>query len=803
MPSWIHALASDLRHGARALRRSPGFAIVAALTLAVGIGASTAVFSVVDPLLFRALPYPRGDRLVSVGFSGPIDTVEFHVSNSYMDWRDRQTAFQSLTSMLPGGQCDLGADPPARIQCYQVESNFLSTLGIAPLLGRDFRPEDDQAGAARVALLGYGFWRSRFGGDPHAIGRTIDLDGGRVQIAGILPATFEMPQLGQADILLTEQMARPRTSTIFLRAFARLIDGIDVEGARQRMLPLFQESVQKDVPPSLRKEVHLVVRSLRDRHIHDARLASWLLFGAVLALLALACANVTNLMLARAATRRGELAMRAALGAGRGRLVRQMLAETLLLSLAGGVAACAFAAALLRIFVAIAPEGLLRLNQARLDTRVLLFALAASLLAAIFTALLPAREPLNVHALSGWRTAGSARTRSRQMLVGVQIALSLVLLSGASLLVRSLWKLETEPLGFRPERVMTASFTLNRQRYNSAATQGAFYSELERQLARIPGVSQFAVSDTMPPAGGMHSRPFSNIKIAGHPPLPENGGLVAFRYVTPGYFRALGIPILAGRDFDQRERTAADTPVILSASLARRMFGAGNPVGQQIDLEESGHWLPVVGVAGNVKNSGLAETGDPEYYRLRVYNSPQLGLSAIVLLQTALDEATAARWVRQQLAAIDSALPVKIETMTERVGALSDRQRFIAALVGLFAGFGLFVAGIGLYGVLSFLVARRTREIGVRMAMGATPNNIVGMVERQAAVWALSGIAVGLMAAAALARLARGLLFQVSPYDPLSLAASVAILALVAALAAWWPARRASSVDPAVSLRQE
>jgi predicted permease len=807
MTAWLDALSNDVRYAARAVRQAPGFATVAVLTLAVGIGASTAVFSVVDLLLFRSLPYPRADRLVSLGFSGPIDTSEFNVGNSYLDWRDRQTVFQALTSMYPAGDCDLGGTEPVRIHCARVEQNFLRTLGIVPLFGRDFRPEDDRPGAPRVALLAYGLWWARFGGDPGAVGKALDLDGGVVRIAGILPSTFEMPQLAEADVLLPEQMderaARAPNTTIFLRTFARLKNDIDIAAARQRMLPLFEYSVQKDVPASLRKEVHLVVRSLRDRQIHDARLASWLLFGAVLMLLALACANVANLLLARAAARRGELALRAALGASRGRLVRQMLAESLLLSLAGCAAGCVLGGALVRTFAGISPEGLIRLNQARIDGRVLVFALGCSLAAAVFTAVLPAWERLSLDALAGWRAAGDLRNRSRQVLVAAQVGISLVLLSGASLLGRSLWNLETAPLGFRPERVLTASLTLNRTRYNSAAKQDAFYAELERQLARIPGISQFALSDTMPPGGGMHSRPFSNMNIAGHSPLPESGGLVAFRYVTPGYFRALGIPVLAGRDFEERERSSDATPVILSATLARRMFGNENPVGQQIDLDAQGRWLPVVGVVSDVKNAGLVETPDPEYYRLRTYTSAQLGLSAVAFLKTSLDEATGARWVRQQIAAIDASLPVKVVSMPQRVSDLSGRQRFVAALVGLFAGFGLLLAAIGLYGVLSFLVAQRTREIGVRMALGATPGKIAGMIERQAGAWTACGVAAGIAGSATAGRLARGLLFEVSPYDPLSLGAAVGMLAAVAALAAWRPARRASSVDPAVSLRQE
>jgi predicted permease len=293
------------------------------------------------------------------------------------------------------------------------------------------------------------------------------------------------------------------------------------------------------------------------------------------------------------------------------------------------------------------------------------------------------------------------------------------------------------------------------------------------------------------------------MKIAGHPPLPENGGMVAFRYVTPDYFRTLAIPILAGRDFEERERTAADTPIILSATLARRMFGTENPVGQQIDMDLQGHWLPIVGVVGDVKNSGLAETTEPEYYRLRTFSNPGLGRDAVVLLKTSQDEGTAARWVRQQVASVDAGVPVKVATMSRRVSDLSQRQRFVSALVGLFAGFGLLLAAIGLYGLLSFLVAQRTREIGVRMAMGATPRHIAGMMEWQAGVWTVCGVLAGVAASLGLGRLASGLLFEVSPQDPLSLAAAAGVLTLAAALAAWWPAYRASRVDPAVSLRQE
>ena len=803
----LDSLRQDVRHGLRVIRRSPAFSLAAVATLAVGIGASTAVFSVVDLLLFRSLPYPRADRLVSVGFSGPIDTNEFNVGNAYLDWRDHQRAFAAITSMFPGSECDLGDAPAVRVPCVQVESNFLATLGVPPAAGRDFRREDDRPGAPKVALLSFAMWQSRFAGDPAAVGRTIRLDDAPVRVVGFLPRTFEMPELGEADVLLAEQLderaARAPNSTVFLRTFARLKDGVTAAAARQRMLPLFTDSVQRYVPPMLRREVGLVVRSLRDRQIHDVKLASWLLFGAVLALITLACANVANLMLARAAARGKELAVRAALGAGRGRLARQMFTESLLLSVTGGIAGCVFAWGLLRAVVATAPDALPRLAQARVDARVLLFSAALSIGAAVATGLLPAWERLSDAALRGWHSAGNSRSWLRPVLVATQIAISLVLLTGTSLLVRSLWNLETESLGFQSRRTVAASFTLNRHRYDNGQKQDAFYAELERQLSAIPGVGRFALSDSIPPAGGMNGRPFSNIRIAGHPPLSERGGMVAFRYITPGYFRVLGIPIIAGRDFDQQERAGAETPLILSQSLARRMFPGESPIGQQVDLEMNGHWLPVVGVAGDVKNLGLTDAPEPEYYRLRLNQSAALGRSGVALLETALDPHALERWVRRQMAAIDPALPVAIETMQVKVDRLSQRARFLAALISLFAFFGLLLAGIGLYGVLSFLVAQRTREFGVRITLGATTGQIVGATLRQAARWTLAGMAAGWALSAALARLARGALFRISPFDPASLAVAALMLTAAAALAAWRPARRAAGVDPAVSLREE
>jgi predicted permease len=507
-------------------------------------------------------------------------------------------------------------------------------------------------------------------------------------------------------------------------------------------------------------------------------------------------------MLARAVARRQELAMRAALGAGRARLVRQTLTESSILGLLGGAAGCGTAWVLLRLCVSLAPGGLPRLDRAQIDLRVLLVALAGSLGAALLFGIAPALERPQAEALASWHLGGTARTMFRKALVTAQVAISLVLLTGASLLLRSLWKLQSQPLGFQPEYVVTAAFSLRQRRYRPAEAQVRFFDELEEKLKRIPGGGSFALSDSIPPRGSM-GRPYSNLRIAGHPPVAPDGGMVEFRWVTPGYFRALGIPILAGRSFEEGERASGESPIILSATLARRLFGNESPLGQQIDLEANGHWCPVVGVAEDIKNNGLTEPADPEYYRLRMRNSQELGSSAVAVFRTSLDSETLARWVRREFAALDPSLPVTVETLEQSVDRFRARPRFVATVIGLFAALGLLLAAVGLYGVLSFLVARQTREIGVRMAVGARPLDIAWQFEKHAAIWTGAGVAAGLAGSFILARTIRGLLFEVSPNDPVSLLAAAVVLVVTAVLAAWIPSYRAARIDPVVALRRE
>src|SRR5256714_1180842 len=506
----IDALVQDLRFALRMLAKKPGFALVAVLTLAVGIGSTSAVFSVVDRILFRSLPYPQDDRLVSFGVMAPFDSREFMLGPDFVEWRARQTAFESLTAVEPGSiDCDLTEKNPVRLSCGQVDAAFLPTFRMQPLLGRNFTHDEDRPNAPRVALLSYGLWRSRFAADPQIVGKALSLDGKSTAIVGVLPADFEMPTLARVDLItplaLDESTGRgPDARQRIVRTFARLKPGVAVNQAATMLQPLFQDSLNY-VPPQFRKEVSLRVRSLRDRQVGTSRRASWILLGAVFSVLLVACTNVANLLLARATGRRRELAVRAALGASRARLIRQTLTESLLLGLVGGLAGCWLAYFLLHLFVSIAPDGIPHLQEAALDIRVFIFALSISLASGILFGLAPALSRPAAELLTGKESAVSSRNLLRQTLVTAQIAVSLVLLAGAGLLLRSLWNLQSVPLGMETQSILTAKITLAEYRYPQPAQQLEFFRQLEARLAPLPGVSALGLSDTLPPSGGFHA----------------------------------------------------------------------------------------------------------------------------------------------------------------------------------------------------------------------------------------------------------------------------------------------------------
>ena len=806
---FFDALLQDLRFAVRTLAKQPGFAVVAILTLALGIGATTAVFSVVDRILFRSLPYPSDDRLVSFGVMAPFDSREFMLGPDFVDWRARQQPFESITAVEPGSiDCDLTEQNPVRLNCGEVDSAFLPTFSLQPLYGRNFTAEEDRPNGPRAVLLSYGFWRSRFAGDPQIVGKNLSLDGKPTLIIGVLPANFEMPTLAAADLLvplaLDESTGRgPEARQRIVRTFARLKPGLTSMQATAMLQPLFQESLNY-VPQQFRKEVSLRVRSLRDRQVGDSRLASWILLVAVVAVLLVACTNVANLILARATGRQRELAMRAALGATRGRLARQALTESLLFGVLGGVAGCFVAYLLLRVFVSIAPDGIPHLQQATLDLRVVLFTIGVSLLCGILFGLAGALRRTAPELLTGKESRATSRNLLRQTLVTAQIGVSLVLLAGAGLLLRSFWKLQSVPLGMDVQSILTAGINLAEYRYPHTAQQLVFFRDLESRLARVPGVSALALTDTLPPSGGMQATFLSAIEIAGQPPfVGGTGGMIGYRYITPAYFSALGIPVVRGRVFREEDRLTTDNPVILSEALAKRLFVNEDPLGRSFRFGRQNQWRTIVGVAANVKNDGLTAEGGPEFYLPWKEDPNGYYRRAYVILRTPASPQAVAKWVRSEAASIDPTVPVTIEALSQRVGKLTDRPRFNAILLSLFAGVAVLLAAIGIYGVVGFLVTQQTREIGVRMALGASSGSILKMVLSSVARWTIGGALLGSLGAWFCMRLLESLLFEVKAHDPFLLGGAVLLLLAVAFVAAWLPARRASRVDPLVALRYE
>jgi putative ABC transport system permease protein len=808
--SFLETTLYDVRHGLRGFRRNPGFTLTVIVTIAIGIGTTTAVFSIVDRILFRSLPYAHGDRLVSVGLIAPIQPQEFVLGGWYYDWRDHQTPFQSITSTIGVDQCDLTQQNPVRLSCAAAESSFLPTLGVTPLLGRNFTADEDRPNTPIVALISYQVWRSHFGGDAAIVGKTISLDGQTVRVIGVLPKEFEFPTLERADVLvpqaLDEAAQRKTLPGRVMFAFARLKPGITIELASAALHPLFQQALTQ-APPPFRKEVHLRVRSLRDRQVHDARLAAWIMLAAVIAVLLIAWANVASLLLARASARERELAVRSALGASRARLIRQTLTESLLLALAGAIAGMVLAFVLLRAFASIAPTGVPFLDRAGLDLRVAGFAIAVSLICGIVFGVFPALQLPRAESLAGRSSTSISHNRLRQSLVVTQIAVSLILLASAGLLLRSFWKLLNQPLGMHASSVVTATIALGEQRYPKPEQQMAFFQKLEAELRRFPGVNVLAMSDTLPPGGWHHDQIFASIRVAGRPlPAEGTGGLVAWRWVTPGYFATLNIPVIQGRGFQEDDRSSSDHFIIVSQSLADLMFPGQNPVGQHLQPGLEGPWYTVVGVAQNVKNSGLAGEDAPEYYRLRrdrVEDWTDWRRGCTIILRTSASPGATEDWLRTQVAALDPTVPVEITTMQEHVNELADRPRFESALFGLFAFVGVLLAAIGIYGVISFMVTQRTQEIGVRMALGATRGDVMKRVTASGARLVAIGVAAGLLASLLVSRAMASLLFGIRPNDLLTFVAVVLLLAIVALVATWIPARNASRIDPLEALRYE
>jgi len=811
---WVGTVVQDVRYALRGFRRNPLFTISVLVTLALGIGATTAVFSVVDRILFRPLPYAEPNRIVSLGFVHALERQEFMMGRFYVEWQKNQTPFSAIAAQSTGvHNCDLVENDPEQLSCISFQAGFLPLFGISPVLGRNFLPEEDRPEGPPVVMISYGLWKGHYNGDPHILERMINVDGHPARVVGVLPKDFQYPTLESADIVspfALDPAAQQKVNGGFgypERVFARLKPGVSVEQAYAQMQPLFNDDL-KWFPPSAKSETRLSIRTLRDRETQDVRPVAWVLFGFVLAVLLIACANVAGLMMARGAVRQRELAVRSAIGASRGRLIRQALTEALVLSFAGGLAGLAIAQALVMVFVHLAPTGMPFISKTHLDLRIAAFAALISCLCGVIFGLATALQKPGLTALNARVSMSRNHAFLRRGLVATQIAISITLLSGAALLLRSFTKIEGQNLGMQTGGVLTVKVALPWWRYNTPQKVMDFYLRLESSLQRLPGTRALAVTDSIPPGGWQGDFRFSDLQVQGKPPIaPGTGGTVVGRSVTPDYFRALDIPIVRGRNFSDQDRTGDGREVILSRLLADHLFPGENPIGKRLlpgAHISSGAAAIVVGVADNVKNNGLTEQSDPEMYTLRRSVVDDWGGNhLLVIVDSAMPAATTGPWVRSEISSIDHTIPVEMEPLNQTLNRLADRPRFETTLLGFFALVGLVLAVVGLYGLIAFMTTQRTQEIGVRMALGATRANILRLIANDGLRTVLVGLAIGLGTALAVSRMLKTLLFQVSAYDLLTYIAVPLLLLLVALVAILIPARAGTRVEPSVTLRSE
>jgi predicted permease len=821
--AWWDALRQDAHYTWRSWRRRPGFALGAVLVLALGLGASTALFAALDRVLFRPLPYADPDRLVSVGvlsgipspISGQADSIETMLDKPYVQlWNPAPAPFESVTAVGAVNQCTIGEAEPAEVTCARVDHSFLRVLGVTVAEGRDFTLEDDVRKAPLVAVISHALWRSRYGGDPAAVGRTLSLDSTnapvqRVPIVGVLPANFEMP-IGTADILLPMQM-RPldmnQPFMSFLTAFARLKRDVTVERAALMLAPQMTDVLQF-ISPSGRAtwsaRATWRVRPLRDRRVGDAARVAWLLMGAVAAFLLIACVNVANLMLARVAERQREFAIRAAVGAGKVRLARLALVESVALAFVAGGIGLLLAVALLNTFVAIAPAGLPGIAQASIDVRVFVVAVALIALTGLAIGVWPAVSVFRAGGWQGLRSTGTVspgvRPRVRFALVTAQIALTLALLGGSALLLRSLWNVVTIPLGFEASRVVTLSVGLSATRYPATAHRSAFFEEILARAAATPGTIAAALSSAPAPLGATVADASSEIQ--GRSPDGEVRHVpIRIRQVTPDYFETFRIRMTSGRAFAAADRDGE--PVAVLTESAKRILFGGNPsLGQRVRFVTRSPWHRIVGVAEDLRNGAdVTAAPEPEVYLIAPRDAWRA--NGHLALRTMAAPADAEAFLRRIAADLDPLLPVTVERLDTQVTRLTARPRFTAWLLSAFGALALVLAAAGLYSVASYLVTQRHRDIGVRIAIGASPRDLVRQVVGEGGRWiiggALAGSALGWMGTRAM----QSQLYHVQALDPWSWTGALLMLTLVLMTAIVRPAYRAAHVDPVAALRAD
>ena len=803
----MNTLIQDLRYGFRLLLKNKGFAAVAILALALGVGANTAIFSLVNGVLLRPLPFPDAERIIYFeGKNPPAGITDSNISFlDFTDWSQQTDLFKS-TAAFWTGSANLGADgaEPERVPRAGVTSGFFSVLGVQPVLGRTFVPEEDKPGTISVAIISHGLWKRRFGSDPAIVGKQVQISSRPITVIGVMPSGFEFPEQTQIWVTSAVNVSEEPRDNRSYSAIARLNTGIDLKQAQSRISAINAQHAKEF--PDTNKGWDAYLSVLHERMVRQIKPSLLALLGAVGFVLLIACANVANLLLARGAARQKEIAVRAAMGASRGRVVRQMLTESILLSAIGGIAGLLVSIWLTDVLLSIVPEGAPRMEQVGIDYRVLAFALGISALTGILFGLVPALQASKLDVTSslkeGGRTGeGHRRTSVRSLLLIGEVALSLVLLVGAGLLIKSFVRLQEVRPGFNPHNVLMASVALPGAKYKDQQFAG-FFRQLKERLEAVPGVQAVGGAINLPLGASNYGIGRAFIP-EGRPLSVDEASDSSFSTITGDYFRALQIPILAGRTFELRDNAETPKVVIINESAAKRHFGSPSAaIGKRLSIWRDEKFMrEIVGVVGDTKASSLTGESGAQIYVPHAQD-PQWNFMAMVI-RTAGDPAAFAATLRREVQALDKDQPIyNVRTMDDVVMNSLGTRRVSMQLFAVFAGAALLLAALGIYGVMAYSVTQRTHEIGIRMALGAQKSDVLGLVIRQGMTLSVIGVVVGIVGAFALTRLIASLLFGVEATDPLTFLAIPLLLLFVALVACYLPARRAARLDPKIALAQ-